>query len=457
MFLEVLMRRALLASVGLTVLGLVSVSAADQWPRFRGLQAGVAADDPVLPDTWSESENIVWKVDIPGLSWSSPVVWDDHVIITSAISAGKEAEPEKGLYDPGEQHGKTRSTAENRWMVYDVEFETGKIRWSRELSRGVPPIGRHIKNSFASETAVTDGERIYVYFGAIGLVAALDMNGTRIWSSEVPAHETYFEMGTASSPIVYKDRVYVVHDNFTNSFLAAFDKRTGKQVWRVKRDAENKKAATWSTPFVWENELRTELVVTASGKARSYDLDGRLLWEIGGMTILTAPSPFAGHGLLYFGSGYPGDFPRPVYAIRPGASGDISLKKDETSSQYVAWFQPTLGTYQTSALVYSDYYYTLLDRGFLLCHDARTGKQVYGRQRISPEASGFTSSPWAYNGRIFLLSEDGDTFVVQAGPEYKLLGKNSLNEMSLATPAVARGSVLLRTQSKLYRIARRQR
>jgi outer membrane protein assembly factor BamB len=144
-----------------------------------------------------------------------------------------------------------------------------------------------------------------------------------------------------------------------------------------------------------------------------------------------------------------------VYAVRPGASGDISLKPGETSNAFIQWYQPLLGTYNTSSLVYGDYYYTLLDRGFLLCHDARTGEQIYGRQRISAESSGFTSSPWAYNGKIFLLSEDGDTFVVQAGREYTLLGRNSLNEMVLATPAIVRGSLFIRTQSKLYRIAKR--
>jgi outer membrane protein assembly factor BamB len=316
----------------------------------------------------------------------------------------------------------------------------------------IPAIGRHIKNSFASETATTDGERVYVYLGAIGLIAALDFDGRIVWTRQVPAYETYFDMGTAASPVLHKDRLYIVHDNLTESFMVALDKRSGAQVWRVAREEPG---ATWSTPYVWENELRTEIVTPASGKVRSYDLDGKLLWELKGMTILTAPSPFAKHGLVYFGSGYPGDSPRPVYAVRPGATGDISLKPGETSNQYITWYQPTLGTYQTSALVYGDYYYTLLDRGFLLCHDAKTGKQIYGRQRITQEVTGFTASPWAYNGKIFLLSEDGDTYVVQAGPEFKVLGKNSLNEMSLASPAVARGSVIIRTQSKLYRIARK--
>jgi outer membrane protein assembly factor BamB len=452
---ELRMSRAAIATIGL-VLAVTQASATDQWPNFRGPNAGVVADDATLPETWNETENVVWKVDVPGLAWSSPVVWDDHIILTTAISAGQEAPPEKGLYDPSEQHGKTRSTSMNRFVVYDIDFQTGKVRWSTDVAHRVPPIGRHVKNSFASETPVVDGQRIYVYFGAIGLVAALDLTGKTVWTQQVPAHETYFDMGTAASPVVYKDRVYIVHDNLSDSFMAAFDARTGARIWQIKRD-EDKTGATWSTPFVWENDRRTELVVSASGKVRSYGLDGRLLWELSGMTFLTAPSPFARHGLLYFSSGYPGASPRPVYAVRPGAAGDISLKPDTTSNDYIAWYQPTLGTYQTSALVYGDYYYTLLDRGFLLCHDARTGKEIYGRKRISPEAGGFTASPWAYNGKIFLLSEDGDTFVVQAGPEFRLLGKNSLDEMALATPAVARGSLFLRTQTKLYRIARSSR
>jgi len=434
---------------------LAPLHAADEWPVFRGLHAGVADDDPRLPDTWSTTSNVVWKTDLPGLSWSSPVVQGNHIIVSSAISSGVEAPPEKGLFDPGDaQHGNTHSSSVNRWVVYDVDFETGRVRWSREVAKLVPKIGRHVKNSFASETAVIDGDAIYVYFGAAGVVASLDLNGQIRWTRTVPSHETYFNMGTAASPVLYKGRVYIVHDNLVDSFLAAFDAKTGDQVWNIKRD-ENTKAATWSTPYIWENELRTELVVSASGKVRSYDLTGKLLWELEGMTFLTAPSPFAKNGLLYFSSGYPGASPRPVYAVRPGASGDISLKEGETSNAHVVWYQPTLGTYQTSALVYGDYYYTLLDRGFLLCHDAKTGRQIYGRQRISPEGIGFTASPWAYNGKIFLLNEDGDTFVIQAGPQFKLLGKNSLDEMALASPAVAHGSLILRTQSKLYRIAKR--
>jgi outer membrane protein assembly factor BamB len=448
--------RVLFLAVGAVLLALSGVSASgqfSQWPQFRGPQAGAVPDDPALPDSWSETENIVWKTDIPGAGWSSPVVWDDHVFVTATIAPREEPRPIRGLYDPGDENGRTRSTAEHRWMVYDVDFTTGKIRWQQELLRAVPKVQRHIKNSFASETPVTDGERVYVYFGSLGVLTALDMSGRRLWTKELGAFDGRQAFGTAASPAVHGDRMIVVHDNATESFIAAYDRRTGEEIWRVKRD----EVENWSTPFVWENDLRTEIVTSGLRKVRSYDLDGKLLWELSGMTVNVTPTPFAHHGLVYINSGYPGASPRPVYAVRPGASGDISLKPGETSNEFIVWYQPLLGTYNTSSLVYGGLYYTLLDRGFLLAHDARTGKQIYGRQRISAEASGFTASPWAYNGKIFLLSEDGDTFVVQAGPEFKVIGKNTLNEMSLATPAVVRGSVLMRTQSKLYRIAKRQR
>jgi hypothetical protein len=457
------MTRPAVATITLTLLALTGLSANDQWPQFRGLQAGAVADDPSLPQTWSETENIVWKTDIPGLGWSSPVVWDDHIFITSAVSAGKEPTPIKGLYDPGDESGATRSSAIHHWLLYDVDFNTGRIRWARELHTARPPIARHLKNSFASETAVTDGRRVYVYFGSIGLVAALNMSGETVWTANIGAFNTHFqELGTAASPVLYRDRLYIVNDNLTQSFMAAFDKSTGKEVWRVNRD---ERGSNWSTPFIWENALRTEMVTAGTGAVRSYDLDGKLLWEIRGMSTLTAPTPFAAHGLVYISSGYPGGALRPLYAIRPGASGDISLwpdgqitgstrfPGDRASSQHVAWSYPLLGTYSTSALVYGNYFYTLLDRGFLLCHDARTGAELYGRQRLEV-GNGFTASPWAYNGKVFLLNEDGDTYVVQAGPEFKIVAKNSLNEMTLATPAVARGSLIIRTQSKLYRIAK---
>jgi len=454
-----------------TLLGLVMLTgvprAAGQgeWPMFRGLQAGDIPDDPALPDTWSETENVVWKTDVPGLSWSSPVIWGDHIFVTSAIGTGEMPPPLPGLYDPGNESGATAPTDEHRWMVYNIDFESGQVRWQREIHSSAPPIARHLKNSYASETPVTDGRRVYAYFGSIGVLVALNMSGETVWQAEVGAFETFVALGQAASPVLHEDRLYIVNDNSVGSFLAAFDKSTGEEIWRVDREASGQ---SWSTPFVWENELRTEIVIAATSGVHSYDLDGNMLWEIHGMSMLTTPTPFAKHGLLYISSGYPAGGLRPVYAVRAGASGDISVFSEEeerfgiaerfpgerVSSEHIAWSYPLLGTYSTSALVYGDYYYTLLDRGFLLCHDARTGDEIYGRQRLEI-GNGFTASPWAYNGKVFLLSEDGDTYVVQAGAEFEILHKNSLNEMSLATPAVARGSLILRTQSKLYRIAKR--
>ena len=208
----------------------------------------------------------------------------------------------------------------------------------------------------------------------------------------------------------------------TVSFLAAFNTETGEELWRVERD----EIEHWTTPFVWENELRTEMVTTGNRKIRSYALDGELPWELAGMTGNVVPTPFSKHGLVYLSSGYPGANPRPVYTVRPGASGDISLRAGETNNDYIVWYQPRLGTYQT-ALVYGDYSYTLLDQGFLLSHDALTGREVYGRQRIAPGV-GVTASSWAYNGKSFLLGEDGDNYVVEAGPEFEIVGKNSLDD-----------------------------
>ncbi len=444
------MKRLVTVAIVLTVLtALPRSGGAQQWPKFRGLDAGSVADDPALPDTWSETENIAWKIDVPGLSWSSPIVWDDHIFVTTAVSAADdEVQPIRGLYDPGEHNGSVPASGEHRWLVYDIDFETGAVRWVTEVHRGAPTITRHLKNSFASETPVTDGERVYVYFGTIGLVAALDLTGEVQWRRELGVFNGRQRFGTAASPALHDGRLYVVNDNTTQSFLLALDAATGDEIWRVERD----EVENWATPFVWENDVGTEIVTAGLRRVRSYDLDGQLLWELGGMTVNVVPTPFARDGLVYISSGYPGGMPRPVYAIRPGASGDISLSEGENGNDFIVWYQPMLGTYNTSALVYDGHYYTLLDRGFLLNHDARTGREIYGRTRIKPGA-GFTASPWAYNDRIFLMGEDGDTFVIRAGNAFELLHTNTLDEMALATPAVVRGSLLLRTQTKLYRLS----
>jgi hypothetical protein len=448
------------ARLGVLLLTIEVTVSAQHWPQFRGQQAGVAADHPTLPDTWSETRNVAWKIDIPGRGWSSPVVWADHVFITTAINV---REPKQTLLPPeayrGASMGGTMSrrdlvkdTDVFRWILYDIEVGTGRVRWERVIHEGVPTRPVHMKNSYASETPVTDGRRVYVYLGYVGLFA-YELDGTLAWARPMDARNTgndgYF-YGGGASPALDGGQVYVVNDNEEASFVAAFEAQTGKELWRVAREERS----NWSTPYVWRNELRTEIVTVGSRKVRSYSVNGALLWEMTVGTTLHTPTPFARNGLLYVSSGYYSDPRRPVFAIRPGASGDISLTDSEAANVFVVWSQPAASATYPSAIVVGDLFYTLLDRGFLTAHDARTGKEVYGRQRLAVDAGAFSASPWSYNGRIFVLSEDGDTFVIQAGPEYKLLGRNSLNEMSLASPAVAGNSLFIRTATKLYRISR---
>ncbi len=415
------------------------------WMQFRGPGSMGVAEDPRLPDRWSTTENVAWVADIPGRGWSSPIVVGDLVIVTSVVSSAEEETARGGLYFGGER---PPPTDPHRWVVAAVDWATGAIRWQAEVHSGVPPSGRHLKNSFSSETPVSDGERIYAYFGNVG-VYALDLEGDLLWAKSFEPADTRYGWGTAASPVLHDGRLYIVNDNEDQSFIVALDAVTGDEIWRTDRD----EGSNWATPFVWENELRTEIVTPGTDKVRSYDLDGNLLWELTGMSSIAIPTPFSEFGLVYVASGYIGDQFRPVYAIRPGASGDITLSEGETSNEHIAWFLRQGGPYNPSPILYGDTYYTLYDRGFFTAHDARTGEVVYGRQRFRRGATAFTASPWAYNGKIFALSEDGDTFVIKAGPEFEVLAVNSLDEFSMATPAIARGSLLIRTSSKLYRIA----
>jgi outer membrane protein assembly factor BamB len=254
---------------------------------------------------------------------------------------------------------------------------------------------------------------------------------------------TQLNWGTGASPVLHRDRVYVVNDNEKQSFLVALDKKTGAEVWKVDRDEKS----NWATPFIWESGQRTEIVTCGKKRVRSYDLDGKLLWEFGGMSSICVPCPVAAHGMLYVSSGYEFGRPRPVFAVKPGASGDITLKKDETSNDYIAWYKEPAGAYHPTPLVLGDHLYVVYSTGFISCFDAKTGKPLYERERLG---GSITASPWSYDGKIFCLGEDGTTYVVKAGPEFELLGKNVLGEVALATPAVADGRLFLRTVTTLY-------
>jgi outer membrane protein assembly factor BamB len=419
-------------------------SAETNWPQFRGPGSkGVAAGD-TLPDRWSATENVAWKTNLPGRGWSSPIVWGNRILLTTVVNSGMSEEPKKGLYFGGNRP--TPPDSVHQWKVLCLNLETGHVIWERQVHEGRPQSAIHLKNSFASETPVTDGTRIYCYFGNIGIFC-FDWEGNEIWKKKLEPHQTRFGWGTAASPVVHRDHLYVVNDNDEDSYLLALEKQSGREVWRVSRDEKS----NWSTPFIWENDRRTEIVTPGTGKVRSYDLDGNQLWSLTGMSSITIATPYEHNSLLYLSSGYVQDPSKPIYAIRPGATGDISLTEDQTSNEWIAWCQRKAGPYNPTTLIYDDRLFVLYDRGLLACFNAGNGDAFYEPQRL-PNGRAFTASPWAYRGKVFCLNEDGETFVIKAGDTFELLHTNPLAEddMCMATPAIAGNRLLIRTSARLY-------
>lgn len=441
------------------------------WPQFRGPSGSGVADRSDLPERWSKTDNVAWSIEVPGRGWSSPIVWGDRVFVTSAISPGAFKAPSTGIFGndfAAELAGKglsddevvrqvvsrdielTSETGDVRYMVYAIDTRTGTMVWEREAHRGKPFGGRHRKNTYASETPVTDGERLYVSFGGNVGLFCYSMDGTLLWKRSWSPQPVYLDFGTASSPVAHGGRVYQLHDNDGASFLAALDAKTGAELWTVDRGDAAPMASGWATPFIWDHGTRVEIVTIGRGRVVSYDTGGRELWQLRGMTQAT-PSPVAADGLLYVGSGSQGDSNRPLLAVRPGAIGDISLAANHDANAFVAWRQPRFSGYTPSPLVYRGRVYAVNDNGILQVADAKTGADVF-KARIGGGGHTFSSSPVASQGRIYLLSEDGETFVLRATDKYEEVARNSLDEMSLASPAVDADSLYLRTQTRLYRI-----
>jgi outer membrane protein assembly factor BamB len=442
------------------------------WPQFRGVNGTGVADASKLPVEWSTRKNVAWVTEIPGRGWSSPIVWRNRVYLTSAVNAGSFKQPSTGIFGNDyvaelTKQGLPASEVNKRVIARDIELAnevesvsyvvmaidvpTGKVLWQQEAHRGKPPGGRHRKNTYASETPATDGERLYASFGGNVGLYCYSLDGKLLWKKSWTPQPMYLDFGTASSPLVHNGRVYQLHDSEGESFFTAFDARTGKEMWTSPRTAFNAgQKSGWATPYIWQNSLRTEIITIGRGMVASYALDGKELWRLRGMTQAT-PTPVAGGGLLFVGSGSQGEANRPMFAIKPGGAGDISLKPNETSGEFVAWSQPRASGYITSPLYYRGHLYSINDNGVMQVFNAATGQELY-KARVGGVGSTFSSSPFASDGRIYAINEDGVTIVFQDGKDYVELGQNSLDEMSLATPAADASSLFIRTQTKLYRV-----
>lgn len=461
------------SSMPLLLIAFVSVAAdAHEWPQFRGPESNPTSENPDLPMVWGPEKNIEWSLELPGRAWSSPVVTGGRVFLTTVVTDGESKPPETGTdysnqyvaelmkqgLKPEEVQAKVQerdielpSEVRVHYWLYCLDLDTGQPVWKDEFFSGEPVGGRHRKGSFASETPVTDGKFVYVYIANMGLFA-YDLTGKQVWHTKLKAHPIYLEFGTGSSPALHDGRIIIVHDNEEDSFVAAFDTKDGSEVWRTQRKppanapAQLPKSA-WVTPYTWENSLRTEIVTQRPGVAISYDLDGQELWRIGGLSAAPAASSFAlGDNLILNGGRM-----APIAAIRPGLEGELKLDKKSTEDEHVAWIAERAGTYIPSALAYSNELYVLNDKGIISKLNSETGEQIY-KKRLSGKTANITSSPWAYNDKVFCLSEQGDTYVLDSGSEFKLEATNSLNDFTMATPAIVGDRLLLRTEKKLYSI-----
>jgi outer membrane protein assembly factor BamB len=442
--------------VGACLGALISSTAlAQNWPQFRGPHGDGVVTEAGHPDQWSPDERIAWKTAIPGVGWSQPVVWGGKVFVTTAV-ADNQQRPKPGDWTPGDSLGgfgalfgssfRKPPSNEYRWQVLCFDAATGKALWEQTAYTGQPKIAIHPNNSYATETPATDGERLFAYFGAMG-VYCYDFSGKLLWTKDLGSFPTQMDWGTGSSPVVHGELVFIQCDNEKASFLVALDKKSGDEVWRVKRDEKS----NWATPLIWKNAQRTELVVGGGSKMRSHEpATGKVLWEMAA-SGRCSDSPVASDKLLYVDSGDRLTGQRGILAaIKPGASGDISLTGSSASSEFVAWSAILPGHRVASPLVANDCLYLIEQQaGIIRCLDANTGKQHY-RQRL-PGAAGLTASPWASGGKVFFLDQSGQTFVLDPGPQFNLLATNKLaDEMFWASPAIASDSLLLRGIDHLY-------
>ncbi len=420
------------------------------WPSFRGADAKGISDGYATATMWSiqPAKNIKWSVPIAGMAHSCPIVWQNRVFVLTAESAKSKQDLRVGLY------GDIASVNENvefNWKVICLDKNSGKVLWEQTAYKGIPKVKRHQKASHANITPATDGKRVVAFFGSEGLYC-YDMDGKLQWSKDLGVLDSGYyrvpeaQWGFASSPILFEDKVIVQCDTQKNSFIAMFDAANGNEIWRTAR----KDVPTWSTPTVYRDAKRTQVIANGYKQIAGYDVaSGKELWTLAGGGDIPVPTPVVSDGLIYITSAHGG--PSPIFAIRTDASGDITLKGNDTSSDAIAWSMKRGGNYMQTPLVVGGYLYCCLDNGALSCFEAKTGKRLY-RETLGSGHDGFTASGVAADGKLYFTSEEGEVHVVKAGPEFKLLATNKMEEPCMATPAISEGVLFFRTRTHLVAV-----
>ena len=427
------------------------------WPSFRGHRASGVAEGHATPTTWNvaDSENILWKTAVPGLGHSSPVIWGDRLFVTTAVSDDADPYLKVGLYgNIAAVKGEAKTV--QSFEVWCLDKNTGELLWKQTAHKGVPKVKRHTKSSHANPTPATDGKHLAVLFGSEGLYV-YDLDGKLLWNKDLGVLDAAFfrvptaQWGFGSSPVIHDGKVIVQADVIGDSFLAAFDVKTGKERWRTPRDD----VPTWSTPTIHETGGRTEIIVNGMKQIAGYDFKtGKETWKLRGGGDIPVPTPIVAHGLAFITNAH--GPAAPIWAIRTTARGDISLADGAASNEFVAWSTQRDGAYMQTPIVYGDILYVCRDNGALYAYDARTGKKLY-QKRLGGGSSGFTASMVAADGKLYVTAETGDILVVRAGPEFELLATNSMDEIVMATPAISEGSIFFRTKRNVVAVAGRER
>jgi outer membrane protein assembly factor BamB len=420
------------------------------WPQFRGIRAAGIDERHPAPSTWNVAKNdgVRWRTTIPGLGHASPVVWGDVLYVATSISGKKDSDLKVGLYGDIKP---VEDDTPHEWRVYALDKKTGAIRWRQTAYTGVPKIKRHTKATHANSTLATDGERVIAFFGSEGLYA-FDMKGKQLWKKDLGVLDAGFyvvpdaQWETGSSPIVHDGVVVVQADVQKGSFLAAFDAKDGRELWRKTRND----VPTWSTPTLHEVNGRTQLLVNGMRHVGAYDFKtGDEVWKLSGGGDIPVPTPVVSDGLVYVTNAH--GAMSPVYAIKDTATGDVSLKDGAATNAAVVWSYPRGGGYMSTPLVYRGLLYVITYNGVLTAYDAKTGEKKF-TERLAGGTTAFTASPVAADGKVYFASEDGRVFVLKAVPTYELISTNDMAESTLATPAFSEGVMYWRTQGHVLAV-----